>query len=245
MEYFTNMFTFLFRMVALVVLIFVGILFPLNSFAAAATVDTSYNACASEGSSRASSGLGHFSTGIVGVNSGSDWTKNSCLGDEIHHFDNYALYVNTNYPSDGCHTAENRTDAFNCGYNLGLFDVNYASSQGAHSNTWFEDVEGGPGTGIPWATDSLNSSFLWGLEVSLRLWGAGTIGFYSTASQWQSITGNWHNDNDGWYATGVNGTPSASTIHNACHSNFTGGHNVYYQYIVGGLSGGLDYDGSC
>jgi len=235
----------LLRVMATIVMTTISILFPLTSLASAATVDTSYNDCASEGSSRASSGLAHFSVGIVGVNGGSDWTKNSCLGDETHHFDHYALYVNTNYPSDGCHTAENRTDAYNCGYDLGLFDVGYAASQGAHANTWFEDVEGGPGTGIPWATDSLDSSFLWGLEGALEARGATTIGFYSTPSQWQNITGGWHSGNDGWYATGVEGMPSSSTINNACHSKFTGGPVVYYQYIVGGLSSGLDYDGSC
>jgi len=223
-----------------------SILFPLTSLASTETVDVSNNDCASSGSSQTESSLRHFAIGIVSVSgNGADWAKNSCLGSEIHHFNSYALYVSTNYPSSGCHTSQNRANAYNCGYNLGLFDVGYAASKGAHSNTWFLDVEGGPGSGIPWSTHSLDSSFLYGLASSLQTRGVTVIGYYSTASMWQSITGGWHSGNYAWYATGANGMPPSSVVRSACHNNFTGGPVVYYQYIIGGLASGIDYDGSC
>jgi hypothetical protein len=227
-----------------VVITSLSLLFPLAGLVSADIVDTSNNACASPGSSSVSSILGYHHLGIIGVNgAGLDWAKNSCLHAELSHFNEYALYVGTNYPSSGCHTSPNRKNAYNCGYQLGLFDVAYASSQQAGSSTWFLDVE--EGSGVTWSTHSLDSSFLWGLEDALQARGVTTIGFYSTSSQWHNITGDWHSGNDAWYATGVNGTPSSSVIHQVCRSGFTGGPVVIYQWIVGGISSGLDYDGAC
>jgi hypothetical protein len=235
---------FLPKLSAVIVIAIMGVLLPFSGVAHADIVDTSDNACASPGSTHVSSSLGYHHVGIVGVNgTGLDWAKNSCLAAELSHFNLYALYVGTNYPSAGCHTRPSRANAYNCGYSLGLFDVAYASSQGAHTDTWYLDVEQGPG--ITWSTHSLDSAFLWGLEDALQARGVARLGFYSTAQQWQNITGNWHSGNDAWYATGSNGVPPTSTIRQVCHTHFTGGPVVLYQYIVGGVSGGLDYNGAC
>lgn len=201
---------------------------------AADAVDFSYDKCRSSGSSQVASWIGHYNVGIVGVNAGGDWEKNTCLKNEIKHFDKYMLYVNTNYPSDGCHQAISRKAAYHCGYNLGLWDVQYAADQGAHSNIWWLDVEEGPG--IPWSgRDTINSVFLYGLARGLEHSGA-YVGWYSTRYQWESITGGWHPGGLVWYATGSQGKPSRSTINEACGSNFTRGPGVsYYQFIDGGL----------
>jgi len=220
------------------------ILFPLNAIVSADTIDVSNNDCASPGSSQTESSLGHFNVGIVSVSGNlGDWDKNSCLRSEISHFDKYALYVDTNYPSAGCHTGTTRTDAYNCGYSLGLFDVGYAASQGAHSNVWWLDVEQ-PGVQFA-STYSKNSVFLYGLSSALQTRGVTDLGYYSTSLQWDGITGGWHSGNNAWYATGEHGSPPSSIINNDCHNDFTGGPVVYYQYIVGSTQSGLDYDGNC
>jgi hypothetical protein len=220
-------------------IIVTGSLFlPVSGSAAADIIDISYDKCASP--SRTDSSVGHHSIGIIGVNGGGDWEKNPCLKDELNHFDSYELYVNTNYPSNNCPTSVTRANAFNCGYNLGLWDVRYASSQGAHSYIWWLDVEEGPG--ITWSgRDSINSSFLYGLAKGLQAQGAGPVGYYSTKQQWGSITGGWRSNGLVWYATGSIGRPPSSIINNACHSNFTGGQAGYYQYIVGSF----DHDEQC
>jgi hypothetical protein len=230
--------------IATLSILIVSILLPLRSSASTDIVDLSDNDCVRSGSSQVRSDIKHYDTGIVSVSGAyGDWGKNSCLRNEVSHFNRIALYVSTNYPSSGCHTAPSRTNAFNCGYNLGLFDVNYASSQGVHSNTWYMDVENN--SGITWTSHSLNQSFLWGLSSGLKARGVTVRGFYSTSQAWQSITGGWNIGLYAWYATGANGHPSSSDANRACKSNFTGGPVVYYQYIVGGLISGIDYDAPC
>ncbi len=217
-----------------------SLFYPATASAASPIIDLSYDKCRSPGSSKVASWIGHYDAGVVGVNGGGDWEKNPCLQNETKHFDKYTLYVNTNYPSSSCHQAPSRKAAYHCGYNLGLWDINYASQQGAHSNVWFADVEEGPG--IPWSgTDSLNKVFLYGLAKALESHGV-YMGWYSTRLQWGDITGGWHPGGLVWYATGSIGKPSKSTIKEACNSNFTQGAGVvYYQFI----EGGLDHNGKC
>lgn len=212
---------------------------PATAFAADA-IDFSYDKCRSLGSSHVATWVGHYKVGIIGVNGGGDWEKNSCLKNEIKHFDKYTLYVNTNYPSDGCHERISRKAAYHCGYNAGLWDIKYASSQGAHSNLWWLDVEEGPG--IPWSGhDTINSVFLYGLARALEKNGA-YVGWYSTKYQWEDVTGGWHPGGLAWYATGSQGKPSRSTINSACGSDFVRGAGVaYYQFI----DDGLDLDNLC
>ena len=230
--------------IATLSILIVNIFFPITSFASSEIIDVSDNDCAGAGSSQVRSSLGHFDTGIVSVSgAGTDWGKNSCLGSVIHHFNKYALYVATNYPTGHCPAGSSRQGAYNCGYNLGLFDVRYASSQGAHASTWFLDVEGA-GSNF-YASHSLNSSFLYGLASSLQTRGASVIGYYSTGPTWQAITGGWDSGNYAWHATGSNGSPPSSVARAACRTNFTGGPVVYYQWIVGGLISGIDYDAPC
>jgi hypothetical protein len=197
---------------------------PVSAYAFDA-VDFSYDKCRTPGSSEAASSVGHYDLAILGVNGGGDWEKNPCLHDQLRHVDKYFLYVNTNYPSDQCHDRPSRKAAYHCGYNVGLWDLNYASRQGASSNLWFEDVE----TSNGWSgKDSYNAVFLYGLAKALEAHGV-YVGFYSTSYQWEDITGGWKPGGFGWYATGSNGKPSDSVIRDACRSGFTGGSVVYYQ----------------
>ena len=222
------------RGAGLILLVAAIVLAPVSAYADSWGIDISYDKCGSS--------LGQYDHGMVGVNGGGDWERNTCLGSEIKHFDNYFLYVNTNYPSDSCHEPVSRKAAYHCGYNLGRWDVDYANGQGAHSNVWFLDVE--EGRGIPWSgNDSWNSAFLYGLGKGIQSETNALIGYYSTPSMWSDITGDWNSGGMGWYATGSIGKPSNGTIDDACKSAFNGGNYgvTVYQYIVGDF----DHDDLC
>jgi hypothetical protein len=220
--------------------LFLSLLNPANGLAATSMVDFSHDKCVAKNSPLVAPGLGYYSRAIIGVNGGGDWEINPCLKDELQHAHSYALYVNTNYQSNQCNPHLSRRTAFNCGWDLGRWDVSYAGSQGAYSNTWFIDVETGPS--IPWQEDdSLNATFLYGLAIGLQSAGVKVIGYYSTQDMWQYIVGSWHSNNYGWYATGSQGPPSPSTIRTDCSTEFTGARNIYYQYIMGDL----DVDAPC
>lgn len=213
---------------------------PASAYASDA-VDFSHEKCRANDPSRVANWVGHYSLAILGVNGGGDWEKNTCLKSELKHVDKYMLYSNTNYPSDGCHEAPSRKAAYHCGYNAGIWDLHYASSQGAHSSVWFIDVEEGPG--IPWSSSrSLNSVFLYGMARAFENNGI-TVGWYAPLSHWDDITGGWHPGGIDWYPTGhTGGVPSHQAIKDACHTNFTKGPGVaLYQYI----DQGLDHDNAC
>ena len=239
---------------AAAIILTVGIFFPVTSSADSDVVDISWPQCSGSG---VESSVGHYTAGIVGVNDGADFEINPCLGSEIAHFDGYTLYANTNYPSSGCSTQAgltNRQNAFNCGYDVGIWDVTHACSQGAQSYIWWLDVE--TGTRVPWSGKySLDQSFLTGLASALSSHAYicsnvpvadqnnVIIGYYTNPSSWASVTGNWHvpthNENLAWFATGA--TTSSGAV-NYCNStgDFTGGPLVYVQYTAG-----IDYDASC
>jgi hypothetical protein len=222
-------------LVNLVVATLAGSFFPVKAYAAD-LVDFSYDKCRSPGSTKVATWVGHYKVGIIGVNAGGDWEKNTCLRNETKHFDGYMLYVNTNYPSDGCHQPVSRKAAYHCGLAAGIFDIKYANSQGAHSSLWWLDVE--EGAGIPWAgNDTVNSAFLYGMAKAFEKHGI-KVGWYSTSLQWKDITATgWYPGGFVWYATGSQGKPSSGTINDACHSNFTHGSQgvAFYQFIYGGL----------
>lgn len=203
--------------------------FPSVTFAEKVVIDISYDKCDGSGTA---SWVGHHEYGIVGVNGGGDWEENPCLASEVKHFDGYYLYVNTNYPSDGCHKTPSRRAAYDCGYHLGKWDVNYADNHGAHSSTWFLDVE----TLNTWSDHkSFNASFIHGLAKGLKASGVSYIGYYSTGSQWRDITGGWPGNGWDWYATAKHGEPNKHQVKSYCSANFSGGTVVLYQYIKDGL----------
>jgi hypothetical protein len=213
-----------------------SILTPATALAGPDALDISSPQCRSDGSSLVAKGVKHYKVGIVGVNKAGDFDKNTCLGNEIKHFDHYSLYAALNYTSDYCHKKTNRPrhDAFDCGEKVSLWNLQYASSQGAYSDHWYEDVE----IGTRWDS-KYNDAFLYGVAKALESRGI-TVGFYSTSYMWGVITDNWKPGGHDWYATGP-GKPSDSTVRDACNSNFTGGKVVYYQFI--GPS--FDLDNKC
>jgi hypothetical protein len=112
------------------------------------------------------------------------------------------------------------------------------------SSVWWLDVE----TGNTWLSGShgiaMNVADLEGMLAGLRYQGVGLIGVYSTASQWDIITG------------GVDLGPSipdwvagSFTRHDAASlcggTGFSGGSVLLSQYTPDGIVVGLDYDVAC
>jgi hypothetical protein len=232
---------------AVIIIITVSsVLFPLTSLAGPLNniIDISSPQCNDYSS------IGRRSFGIVGVNNNKgDFDANPCLGEEIHQFSSYALYIDLNYPSSHCPNPDTREGAVACGTNLGIWEVKTASSQHAYSNFWWFDVEGGPGTGISWSTNSLDQSFLNALANSVeqqenivlasgrrdgRIVTGTQVGYYSTKDDWPAITGNnngWDHNAPAWLSVGDQ--PSSSGLKSDCRYNLTGGPEYYVQWYVG------------
>jgi hypothetical protein len=113
------------------------------------------------------------------------------------------------------------------------------------SATWWLDAE----TGNTWeslefgetaATYANDTAALTGMRDYLRSQGVGTVGVYSTAHQWQRITGGASLGRAPvWYAG--TGGPSSAAAHCASAFSFTGGPVRLTQYA----SGGFDADNAC
>ncbi len=179
-------------------------------------------------------------TGIVGVNNGHPLSANPCFKAEVDLYQDYQLYLNTDYP--GKVTAANYQDspfhckpvndicfAYNYGHSSGAYAVNFAVSQGADkpSALWL-DVE----TGNKWrGTPELHRADLQGEVDALRTANSQLqIGFYSTINMWSTITGGWENGMPEWIASGSNAYQAASPY---CHDhNFTGGRMVMAQFTT-------------
>jgi hypothetical protein len=150
-----------------------------------------------------------FGAAIVGVNDGHAFTLNPCLGSEARWAgQNLQLYTNVNSPpgSDAtdatgpagrCLPNGSRCLAYNFGYNSAAAALVAAASRGAHSSSWWLDVEtmGGCAPRVPtgntgyWScVPSLNSVTIQGAIDLLRSRHV-TAGVYTTAYQWRIITG--------------------------------------------------------
>jgi hypothetical protein len=142
------------------------------------------------------------------------------------------------------------------GYSYGL--VYSADQSVASSAPWWLDIE----TANSWATSGtpaysaadLNIATIRGFIDGLRSDGGsgqgatGPIGIYSTASQWQSITGltstSTTNPSYSYFSSVPNWVAGARTLRQAranCSASFTGGHVALAQYP----SGGFDADYAC
>jgi hypothetical protein len=150
-----------------------------------------------------------FNVAVVGVNDGHAFSVNPCLASEARWAGrNLQLYANVNSPP-----AADATDAagpagrcppnglhclaYNFGYNGAAAALVVAASQGAQSSAWWLDVEtgGSCAPGIPtgnagyWScAPSLNSATIQGAIDLLRSHHL-TVGVYTTAYQWQIVTG--------------------------------------------------------
>lgn len=190
------------------------------------------------------------SFGIVGVSDGTGYSANPCLAQESSHFTpNLSFYVNTGWndkssfinPSSPKKCANNDNDclAYNYGYNAGLYAYNAAMVAGAHSATWWLDVE----TSNTWNrnTQQNQSSLRGEYDALMASSGISTVGIYSTTAQWDSITGSWQNNWPSWGATTWTTAPQARSY---CSGHqFTGGSSYLMQFISKKLP--LDQDIAC
>ncbi|HEY4964675.1 MAG TPA: hypothetical protein VIH90_08365 [Candidatus Saccharimonadales bacterium] len=183
--------------------------------------------------------------GIVGVTDGLGYSTSPCLAKEAANYKNLSLYVNTGWDSSSSHinsasphicaVGDNNCLAYNYGYNAGLYAYNAASSIGAHSSTWWLDIE----TTNTWSNNAVqNQNSLQGEHDALAASGAITVGAYSTTAQWNSITGTWLNNWPSWGATTWKTASQAKTY--CTGHQFTGGATWLIQF-----SGKTDQDYAC
>jgi hypothetical protein len=193
---------------------------------------------------------------IVGVNNGRPWNDNPCLASEYAWASTStsgrppAFYMNTANPGTlSSHWGDPATpksdcnplmsDDANCAYDYGwnaaAEAMGWAASQtGTASGPWWLDVE----TANSWSSNVVvNDADLQGAVDYLSQHRASSVGFYSTASQWNAITGtpaaftsapNW-----------VAGAASAKRAPALCNASFGGGRVELVQYPAGKLDGDL------
>ncbi len=177
--------------------------------------------------------------GVVGINGGKVFTGNPCLREEAGWFPNstLAVYANTanwglprgkNYTSFPLHCRSNDElcVSYDFGYSAGKYAVNYASSQGVHSEQWWLDVE----IDNAWTSNIYaNREALQGIADAVRHYTVfGTVGFYAVRSQWNEIVGDWQPNDAAWIAS-VSDNDAAAKAY--CEKpSFTDGPIVMAQY---------------
>jgi hypothetical protein len=203
----------------------------------------------------------HVDGGIVGVNGGIVYSANACLATEwawANAATTYApaFYANTANPGPaysshwptGQSTPQvcDGSNSTGCSYDYGWNAAtdSYADATRVTATpaafTWWLDVE----TGNSWETlesygqtaaaQRNDTSALAGAIAALKNSGVARVGIYSTAYQWQQITGNTGTqfvDSPAWIA----GTGSLSTaVANCATTSFTGGRITLTQYAKSG-----------
>jgi hypothetical protein len=232
------------------------------STASAATYDVSYPQCNHSLPSNATGG-------IVGVNDGIVLSANPCFATEWSWAAKAtpyspAIYANTGDPGPAYSShwpsgatsprACDGSNSIDCSYDYGWNAAkdSFADAAGTVASpaayTWWLDVE----TGNSWqtlesaygqtATSRANdTAALQGEIDALQDSGVTTVGFYSTAYQWQQITGG----TGSTFATSpewLAGSSSQSTAKSHCaDASFTGGKILLTQYA----SNGYDADYHC
>jgi hypothetical protein len=191
---------------------------------------------------------------IVGVNRGLVFSTNPCLADQLRWGGDAAaeVYINTGNPGPALsshwpagQTSPRFCDAANpdtsdCAYDYGwnaagqsyeTLAAAYAArgiTSSASATAWWLDVE----TSNSWRDDvTLNVAALSGEVDYLRTAGVTRLGFYSTTSQWGTITG--ATTVFAAYPSWGAGAPSERVARNLCTStttSFTGGRLALVQY---------------
>ena len=178
--------------------------------------------------------------GIVGVTHGRPFTQNPCLGAEAAWARSFRpevdVYFNLDYsPADAaahggvgpaglCGDGDPGCLAYNYGSNTAEDAIAYAASQQVAPRIWWLDVE----TGNNWADDvNLNNAVINGAIAAMQHHGV-TVGVYSAAFMWASITGGVHNGLPAWVA----GPASLEATPSYCSpaQSFTGGPVWLVQY---------------
>ncbi|MFN2523081.1 MAG: hypothetical protein ABR614_07190 [Mycobacteriales bacterium] len=215
------------------------------------------------------------SFGIVGVTNGIAFSANPCLAEQWQWASSQsyapALYTtpanpgpaSSRYrPTSGssdpalCKDATSNTDP-GCAYDYGwhaatdALSTALAGAPGAATVPWWLDVE----TANTYNGDGIsNAAALQGMIDYLRGQGVPSVGFYSTAAQWNSITGGWTTSTDGSYRAGwadeftpayamsdsptwVAGSGSLSDAQARCGTGFAGTPTVLAQYLDGNVDG--------
>lgn len=170
--------------------------------------DISWPQCTSNGGASAPSG-GAF--GIVGVTDGLPWSQNPCLASEAHWADTRAgqpaVYMNTADPGTrsthwsiggpkGAACDPANTDAASAAFIACAYDYGWNAARdaygraapiaGAANQTWWLDVE----VGNSWnGGGPANAEDVQGSLDYLHSTGVSVVGVYSTAYQWNTITG--------------------------------------------------------
>ncbi|MCU1678576.1 MAG: hypothetical protein JWM93_3334 [Frankiales bacterium] len=220
--------------------------------------------------------------GIVGVTNKLPYSVNPCLAVQSQWAlatGSPAVYVNTANPGHTsahwptarvtpvpCVDVTSDTDA-GCAYDYGWLAARDAlgSAQAAGmafdplTVTWWIDVEGSRTPGAPgnsWVgSGRSNAADLQGFIDALRVAGVRDVGVYSTAHQWNDITGGYTRatsnayraawsfrvrypieDSPVWFA-GVGDVTSAQTL--CASASFTGGERLLAQYRDGSYDGDL------
>lgn len=211
-------------------------------------VDISWPQCAGNEAPPSSDYTGD-NFGIVDVTDGLGYSTNPCLAGEAADFtsNELSLYVNTGWDINSAHNTGTSPDtceandvdceAFDYGYNAGLYAYGAALSLGITSPTWWLDVE----TDSTWSNNTIqNQNSLQGEHDALLAEGATTVGVYSTTAQWQGLTSSWQNDWPSWGATTWTTAPEAATY--CTGHEFTGGPSYLMQFTP---TEQLDQDYAC
>lgn len=219
--------------------------------------------------------------GIVGVNGGRAFSTNPCLASQwawaSGRPNRPGVYVNTGNPAptssfywsasgrrDPALCVDNRsTTDPGCAYNYGWHAAEHALRTGRGVDramtrgTWWLDVE----VANSWHGDgAANAADLQGALDYLRSHGVRSVGIYSTAHQWKTITGGYSSATAAGYKASwrkafrpryalesvpvwvATVEPTASAAERACGASFTGGPVTLVQFRDGS---GLDADVVC
>lgn len=208
--------------------------------------DVSYPQCSADLPSRPA-------FAILGVSDGRPYGDNPCLAGEYSWARTSrtatGFYMNTANPGvastrldwygqtgpQACSPDDESACAYDYGYNAAQRAFDYAQAQTgvAGAGTWWLDVE----TSNSWSGDvGLNLTDLQGSIDALAAQGV-TVGLYSTAYQWNQITGGAALAVPNWVA----GAANAHQASGLCGASFSGGKVTIVQYP----SGGLDADLAC
>jgi hypothetical protein len=193
--------------------------------------------------------------GIVGVTGGRAFTQNICLSAEYGWATalkptspltnpGAALYMNLNAPVGStarygltgpygkCSHKDKACIASNYGFNAASAAYNYAADEGAASSSWWLDIE----TSNSWSSNtSLNQDTISG-AVHFFATNSVVIGFYSTRSQWTSITGqhgSWSPNKTSYpiWQAGASSESNAKTICASSTAGFAGTLPELVQYV--------------
>ncbi|MHB8295960.1 MAG: glycoside hydrolase family 25 domain-containing protein [Acidimicrobiales bacterium] len=199
-----------------------------------------------------------YSVAVVGVNNGTTFTANPCLGSEATWGSRagLTLYMNLNSPyvsspaqgnsgpAGPCSASDANCLAYNYGYNAAQYSLSAAGNAGAQAEMWWLDVEvaGSCGSGL-WSCDtSANAQLIQGAITALTQAGK-LVGVYSTSYQWNIIAGSYSPGVPLWVPTGTQSSnDSSSTAQSFCSQGHAfGGGKVWLAQF---LADGGTYDGN-